>query len=122
MTSYSWKHYLWKFSSYKTKLNKNHESNLIKEIDRLQKSFNETNADQLLALQNELENVRENKLKGSLIRSRAKWIEDGEKHSKYFCSLESNHYTNKSIPFIQLENGAKLNERNDILNEAVSFY
>ena len=110
------------FSSYKTKQNKNHESNLTKKIDILQKSLTETNSDQLRELQNELENVRESKLKGSLIRSRAKWMEDGEKPTKYFCSLESNHYTNKSIPFIELENGAKLTEQNDILKEAVSFY
>ena len=110
------------FSSYKSKLNKNRESNLIQEIDRLQKLLNETNKDQLIELQHELENIRENKLKGYLIRSRAKWIEDGEKPSKYFCSLESSHYVNKSIPFIELENGVKLQDQNEILNEAVSFF
>ena len=109
------------FSSYKAKQNKNHESNLIKKIDILQKSLTETNSDQLRELQNELENVRESKLKGSLIRSRAKWMEDGEKPTKYFCSLESSHYVNKSIPFIEQENGVKLQDQNEILNEAVSF-
>jgi len=33
------------------------------------------------------------KLKGAMIRSKAKWISDGEKPSKYFCSLENRNFT-----------------------------
>ena len=32
-------------------------------------------------------NFRNEKIKGILLRSRANWIEHGEKPSKYFCSL-----------------------------------
>lgn len=45
----------------------------------------------------ELESIRKEKLLGHMIRSRARWIEEGEKPSKYFCNLESRNYLNKTI-------------------------
>ena len=47
----------------------------------------------------ELQNIREQKLKGELVRPRLKWISDGEKPSKYFCGLEK-----KTILKKQFEN------------------
>lgn len=38
------------------------------------------------------------KMQGQCIRAKIKWIEDGEKPSKYFTSLESRNYINKQIP------------------------
>lgn len=32
-----------------------------------------------------------------MIRSRAHWLEEGEKPSKYFCNLESRNFLNKTI-------------------------
>ena len=52
--------------------------------------------------------LRKKKLKGHYIRSRAKWIEEGEKPSKYFCNLEFRNYFSKIISIIRLENGKKL--------------
>jgi hypothetical protein len=39
-----------------------------------------------------LENLRKEKLKGNMIRSKARWVEEGEKPTKYFCHLESRNY------------------------------
>lgn len=36
-----------------------------------------------------LERLRKEYLQGYIIRSRAKWVEEGGKPSKYLCSLES---------------------------------
>ena len=38
-------------------------------------------------------------------RSKIKWAEEGEKPTRYFCSLESRNYVNKTIPKVQKENG-----------------
>ena len=37
----------------------------------------------------ELISLRENRMKGVLLRSRARWIAEGEKITKYFAALKS---------------------------------
>lgn len=44
-----------------------------------------------------LETLRKKKLRGYFIRSRAKWIDVGEKPTKYFCYLESRNFLNTII-------------------------
>mgnify|MGYP003692220511 CR=1 FL=1 len=46
------------------------------------------NNEQYILLQNELESLRKEYIKGIFVRTRAKWIEEGEKPTKYFLSLE----------------------------------
>jgi hypothetical protein len=36
-------------------------------------------------------------MKGLLVRTRAKWIDDGEKPTKYFLSLEKKNYINITV-------------------------
>ena len=55
-------------------------------------------SDTLIQKQKELENIRKHKLRGQIVRARAKWIEEGEKPSTYFCSLEARNFTSKQIP------------------------
>ena len=45
----------------------------------------------------EIQNIREQKLKGEFVKSRLKWISEGEKPSKYFWSLEKRNYTEKKL-------------------------
>ena len=45
----------------------------------------------------ELEQIRKDNLKGSVLRSRVNWIENGEKPSKYLCALERRNYVNKTL-------------------------
>ena len=40
----------------------------------------------------EFEQISQYKTKGSVIRSKARWYNDGEKNSKYFFNLEKRHY------------------------------
>ena len=42
----------------------------------------------LYKLKNELEAHRKEKLKSVFIRSKARWVEHGEKPSNYLCSLD----------------------------------
>ena len=72
--------------------------------------------------QEELENVRKEKNKGIIIRSRVKWTEEGEKPTKYFCNLESRNYINKTISRIEKDNRQTVTKQEDILNEVKQFY
>ena len=57
-----------------------------------------------------------------MVRSRAKWIDEGEKPSNYFCGLESKMFTSKIIPKVEKEDGIIINNQFEILNEVKSFY
>lgn len=72
----------------------------------------------------ELENLRNHRLIGSMVRSRAKWADEGEKPTNYFLNLENRHYTNKIIPklIIEEENLKEITNQREILNEIESFY
>ena len=76
------------FSSNKKKAKNQREKHNENEISFLETNLNETNKDRLSSLQSELENLRIEKLHGSFIRSRANWVDSGEKVTKYFCNLE----------------------------------
>jgi hypothetical protein len=40
-----------------------------------------------------LENIRKPKLQGTYSESKGRWVEEGEKPSKYLCALESRNFT-----------------------------
>ena len=58
---------------------------------------------------------------GHLIRSRAQWIEEGEKCTEYFMQLENRNYKTKCITTLS-KNDHKITEQTDILEECRTFY
>ncbi len=63
-----------------------------------------------------------NKAKGYQIRSRAQWIELGEKSTGYFLGLEKSRQSDNTIRSLKDENGNVKVDDNDILFEAHKFY
>ncbi len=61
-------------------------------------------------------------MQGVLLRSRARWIAEGEKITKYFCGLEKRDYVSKQMLTLTLSNGEKLYETHDIIMEVKRFY
>ena len=60
-------------------------------------------------------------MKGNIVRSKAKWITEGEKPTKYFCSLEKRNFVNKIIQ--RLEIGEEtITDQGKILKETKIFY
>ena len=72
--------------------------------------------------QNELQKLREHKMHGIGMRSKANWITKGEKSTKYFLNLEKGHYTNKLIPKLALEDATEITDQKDIIKEQERFY
>ena len=66
-----------------TNLEKLYEEALVKKDQDPEIILNELNT-----VKSELEEIRNKKIRGSIIRTKAKWVEDGEKPSKYFLNLE----------------------------------
>ena len=109
---------------------KNQETLLEAKILELQKMIdkNETRhcmnetIEQLKKLKQKLEQVIEYRTKGSIIRSKTRWFNEGEKNTKYFLNLEKRHYNKKTIESLRTENGATIGTDKNILQEAKNFY
>jgi len=67
-------------ASYKKKQQTNKQDKLLKEIDELKKR-EIINVPLLEQKQKEFQDIRKSKMEGKLIRSRAKWMFEGEKPS-----------------------------------------
>lgn len=113
------------YSSYIKKQGLQKEQILQSQIVKLEKVCQESpNENRLQELENkkkELENSRELMIKALMMRSKARWVEHGEKPTKYFCSLEKRNYVNKTITLISNETG-DITEPSKILDTQAEYY
>ena len=77
---------------------------------------------QYLDLKNKWEHIQTQKLNGSIIRSKAKWVEHGEKNTKYFLNLEKTNFNTKYIRKLILNTGIEISEPDMIIKEQKQFY
>ena len=110
------------YASYKKKSEMEKEKELLKKINQLETSIDEDDITLLEDLKMQLREIRNKKIEGMMIRSRTKWLKDGEKSSRYFCNLEKRNFVDKSMGFIEKENGEIISEQKDILDEVKQFY
>ena len=69
----------------------------------------------------ELENIEYTETAGQILRSKARWTEEGEKNSAYFLNLEKRNYLNKTITKLE-SNGKLISNEKEILNIEADFY
>ena len=62
------------------------------------------------------------KTRGTILRSRTRWHEQGERSNKYFLNLEKRNYSKKLVSKLKLQNGSVLTNQFDILEEQSKFY
>ena len=111
------------YSCFKKKRMEEDEKRLAKEIEELNRGeLDETNSILLENKKEELVRLREIKMKGVLIRSKARWVEEGEKVSSYFCNLEKRNYTNKRITKLTKNDETRITDKAEIVNEVKHFY
>ena len=70
----------------------------------------------------DINNLRKKKMEDVKVRSRARWICDGEKVTKYFCHLETRHYVSKCMNSLISNSGNLIQDQNEILSETMQFY
>ena len=110
------------YASYKKKEKDAREKYLLKSIKDLENIIGEDKFEQIEILKTELINIRQQKLKGHMLRSKAQYIDEGEKPTKYFCGLEKHNYISKIICKIEKEDGTIICEQEEILLETKNFY
>ena len=68
-----------------------------------------------------LEQISKRKTEGGMIRSKARWCEQGERNTRYFLNLERRNHLNKYITELKTENLTLYNPT-EILNEEYRYY
>ena len=120
--------YTQKFCRNKAFKTKNNKSMLEEKLCSLEKKINVN--EQNIKLENyyarvreKLEHVYKIEAKGAGIRSRVRWMEEGEKNTKYFLGLEKNNIKKKEIRQIKSENGNRvLKKHEEIMKEVRRYY
>ena len=110
-----------KYASYIKKKMSENEKILISKIQTLEQA-NPPNMELLTITKSELEKLREKSMKGHLIRSRTQWLSQGEKPTKYFCSLKHHNYTEKTVKKVIKKDRTEVSDQKHILNELKSYY
>ena len=62
------------------------------------------------------------KTHGTIVRSKARWYEFGEKNYKYFYNLEKRNHRQKHIRLVTKENGTSISDPKEILDEEANFF
>ena len=101
--------------SLQNKLN-NLENRLVNEPHNAE--INES----ITKIKTQYENIQLEKTKASQIRARVKWIEEGEKNSKFFMSLEKSRATANTIFKVKLENGSTTVKEDEITEAIADFF
>ena len=70
----------------------------------------------------ELEHLEKLEAYGGYIRSKAYFLENDEKNSALFFSLEKKNYNNKNIKRLTGNNGETITNPKEILETTVNFY
>ena len=73
-------------------------------------------------LKEELDELYRRKAKGYQIRSRAKYVEDGERSTKYFLGLEKQRQSYNCISSLKNANGQYVHSDKEILDTARQYY
>ena len=116
-----------KYASFKKKEQNKREIQLNEEINKIKNNLmkgNDNEEDNLKRLKEkdqELQNLYELEIKGYIIRSKADYIEGGEKNTKYFANLEKKRSDAKTLHKL-VNNEKEFTNQKDILEEVKSFY
>ena len=95
---------------------------MVREITSLENDLSTASIEILKVKERELEQFRLKRMEGVKVRSRARWVEEGEKPSRYFCDMENRHFTSKMMPKLVRTNGTIASDINEIKEETRAFY
>ena len=73
-------------------------------------------------LKNELNEIYSTKGKEAMFRSKVKWVEQGEKPTKYFLNLEKRNYEKKIITQLKISDGEIISDIKQINKEIEEYY
>ena len=115
------------YAKNKAKIVRTLEKQLESRIESLENKTNaypddRTDAEQqeYERLKTELRRIYEERADGAILRSKMRWIEHGEKPTKYFFNMEGRN-TKKTITELPVARGTTISNDEDILEEIRGF-
>ena len=94
--------------------------------DIIYNNFHSPDIDQVLKefddLKTELQSLYDKKGKAAIFRSKCRWVEKGERPTKYFFNLEKRNYNQKTIAELRMEDETIINNETQILGAVESYF
>ena len=82
----------------------------------------DSEVEQKIKIQKDIDNILQEKASGAVIHSRAKFEFQGDRPTKYFIALEKRNYRKKTMYRLQKDNGKIITDPKAILREQLDFY
>ena len=113
-----------KFVTYLKKKNNKEDKRLSDDIELLESIQDPTGTNSKLLEDKrlKLQKLRENKVKGQMVRAHLQWLDQGEKPTTFFCKLETKNYVDKTIKRIQTPDGSIITEQSKMLQNVQELY
>ena len=116
-----------KFSQHHAHKNKCKINNLNKSLQYLNEALTQDPSNkEIKTAINEINECKTQlyttQIKGTVFRSKANWVANGEKNTKYFLNLEKHNYYCRNMKIIQTESGQIIKQQNQILKEQRNYY
>ena len=83
--------------------------------------INPKDHENLLKAKQKIEIIQLDKARGAQTRARIKWIEEGERNTKYFCSLEKSRGKKNVMTKLRRATGETTTNQREILQEQVTY-
>ncbi|GFR72077.1 Pol-like protein [Elysia marginata] len=111
-------------SRYASRLKKDRSAQMreLEKALQLLHDNNEEDTKEFITKKEQLETVRSKLMEGVLIRSRARWVADREKMSKYFLNLEKKHFAFKTMTSLIKEDGTEIIDYDEMISEVRGVY
>ena len=116
------------YAKSKAKMNHNKENEIKRQLDDnlICNNFQHPDINNILEkyskLKKDFELIYEQKGKAAMFRSKCRWLENGERPTKYFFNLEKRNHNNKIVTELTTENDIAIKDENLILDKIESFY
>ena len=117
-----------KYSKEKRSQLRNEEKALQEELQELDRKicnndvFDQETLEKYESAKGKLKRIHDIRGKEAIFRSKTKWLEQGERSTKYFFNLEKNNYEKKLIREVKLENGEIISNFAQVNKEIEDFY
>ena len=96
--------------------------NLTELLELHNKTGDDLTAKALAQITQKIEELEKEKVEGVFLRSRAQWLKEGEKSTKYFLNLENRNYTAKLMTKLRKSDNSIITQQKEILKEQQRFY
>ena len=116
------------FQNWKAKKKRNEEKSCrIEQLNELLAQSAQCKNNTLLRIKIQstqmlLKRITDQKVNGAILRSKARWVEYGEKNTRYFQNLEKKKGEKKNIIKLKLKDETETEDQEIILREEENFY